>query len=108
MDEQERERIRAIDRVRKAERRKKGRKEDEEKVRAQNRERMKNDRAKLNRKQSDKVKITDLIRKRKNRLMETEGEKKCARNKAKIGMRVLRKEGPMRKYEKILVTKSYV
>ena len=76
MEEEEKERIRAIDRVRKAERRKKGRKEDEE-----------------------KVKINDLIRKRRTRLMETEGEKQLYRDKAKIGMRVLRKEGPMRKYQ---------
>ena len=98
LNEEEKETIRVKDRERRAEARKKLKEEQKEKIRATDRERRANARGKLTKKAKDKEKITKLIRMRKNRLTETEESKKIARNKAKEGMKVLRRDGPMRKY----------
>ena len=98
LNEEEKETIRVKDRERRAEARKKLKEEQKEKIRATDRERRANARGKLTKKAKDKEKLTKLIRMRKNRLTETEESKKIARNKAKEGMKVLRRDGPIRKY----------
>ena len=42
--------------------------------------------------------ISTVIHMRKHRLLQSENKKSLARNKAKEGMRVLRREGPLRDY----------
>ena len=53
---------------------------------------------KMKQNEKDKEKIAKLISMRKFRLVETEEKKKIEREKAKEGMKVLRREGPIRKY----------
>ena len=48
--------------------------------------------------QKEKNKIKLLIQVRKHRLLQSERNKSIARYKAKEGMRVIRKEGPMREF----------
>ena len=98
LNEEEKEKIRAKDRERRAEARQKLKEEQKEKIRAIERERRANAWGKLTEKGKDKENITKLIRMRKNRLIEDEESKRMARNKAKEGRKVLRRDGPMRKY----------
>ena len=72
--------------------------EQKEKVRTNERERRAIARSKQTKKAKDKEKFNKLIRMRKHRLLETEESKQCARNKAKEGMKVLRRDGPIRSY----------
>ena len=98
MTPEELEQVRKLDREKKQRRRKNMEKEEKDRIRAIDKERRAEARGKMCKKKRDKIKIANLIRMRKNRLMETVEKVQIARNKAKMGMRVLRKEGPMRKY----------
>ena len=98
LDEEEKEKIRTTDRGRRAEARLRMEKEQKEKIRATERERRAEARKKMDQTEKDKERIAKLISMRKLRLVETEEKKKIAREKAKEGMRVLRREGPIRKY----------
>ena len=94
----ESENIRARDRERRAEARKKMDEEKKARIRVIDKERKAEAIRKMKKEDLEKFRITKLIRMRKYRLMATEGNKQLARNKAKMGMMVLRIEGPMRKY----------
>ena len=94
LEEEQKEKIKAADKERRATARKNMKEEHKEKARANERER----REKMTIKEKDKKKIIKLIRMRKHRLLESDENKKIARNKAKVGMKVLRRDGPIRKY----------
>ena len=98
LDEEEKEKIRAKDRERRAEARLRMENEQKEKIRAIARERRAEAMKKMKQNEKDKEKIAKLISMRKFRLVETEEKKKIEREKAKEGMKVLRREGPIRKY----------
>ena len=95
---EESENIRARDKERRAEARKKLEKEKKAQVRAIDREKKAEALKKMKKEDLEKINTPKLIRMRKHRLLETEGDKQIARSKAKLGMRVLRLQGPMRKY----------
>ena len=73
---------------------------DEElnKVREIDRVRKQNSNKNLTNQESEKNKIKSLILMRKMRLLQSEEKKSIDRYKARNGMKALRKEGPMRKY----------
>ena len=98
LNKEEKENIRVKDRERRAEARLRMEKEQKEKIRATDRKRRAEARKKMEQNKKDKERIAKLISMRKYRLVETEEKKKIAREKAKEGMRVLRREGPIKKY----------
>ena len=67
-------------------------------IRVRDRESRAKAREKLNEKERKKERMAALIGMRKYRLKETKENRKLAKKKAKEGMRILRKEGPIRKY----------
>ena len=91
LDEEEKEKIRAKDMERRAEARLRMENEQKEKIRAIARERRAEARKKMKQNEKDKEKIAKLISMRKFRLVETEEKKKIEREKAKEGMKVLRR-----------------
>ena len=90
--------IRRLDRERKQRYRMKLNEEEKAKIRVKDRQSRAKAREIMTEKDKDKERINSLIGMRKYRLMESEEKKKLAKNKAKEGMRILRKEGPIRKY----------
>ena len=90
--------IREKETLGRAEARKKMTKEEKEYKNVIERERRARARKKMGDRETEKERISALIGMRKYRLTETEESKKLAREKAKKGMRILRREGPIRKY----------
>ena len=90
--------IRRLDRERKQRYRINLNKEKKDKIRVKDRQSKAEARKNKTEKEKDEERITSLIGMRKYRLMESEENRKIARNKAKEGMKILRKEGPIRKY----------
>ena len=90
--------IRKADRERQQRRRFKLAEQEKEKIRIKDRESRAKVWGKMTEKEKEKERIMNVIRMRKYRLMETEEKRKLAQNKAKEGMRILRKEGPIRNY----------
>ena len=72
--------------------------EKKDMIRARDSESRAKARKNLNEKEKKKERLAALIGMRKYRLKETKENRKLAKKKAKEGMRILRKEGPIRKY----------
>ena len=90
--------IRKADRERQQRRRIKLDEQEKEKIRIKDRESRAKVMEKMTEKEKEKKRVIKVIRMRKYCLMETEEKRKLAQNKAKEGMRILRKEGPIRNY----------
>ena len=67
---------------------------EKERIRMQDKDKKQKDRTS----KKESINIRTVIRMRKHRLLQSENKKSLARNKAKEGMRVLRREGPLRDY----------
>ena len=90
--------VRKLDREKHQRRRMKLNLAQKEEIKKKDRERRAEARKQLKNDEKERIGISNLIRMRKYRLMQTEDSKNEAKNKAKKGMRILRKEGPIRKY----------
>ena len=90
--------IRRLDRERKQRYRINLNKEKKDKIRVKDRQSKAEARKSKTEKEKDEERITSLIGMRKYRLMESEENRKIARNKAKEEMKILRKRGQIRKY----------
>ena len=86
--------IREKDRICKKKKRMNLTPEEKEIVKMKDRDRKQKDRTK----KKEKINVNTVIRMRKHRLLQTDNKKLIARDKAKEGMRVWRKEGPVRDY----------
>ena len=98
MTDEELTHVRELDRSRQKRRRSNISIEEKEIIKIKDKKAKQRKRDSFTQAEKEKVKTDHLIQKRKYRLLQSEKSKTIARYKAKEGMRVLRKEGPIRKF----------
>ena len=98
MTQEELAHVRKLDREKQQRRRMKLSKDEKDEIKKNNTERRAEARKKLTESKKERFRINKLISMRKYRLLQNEKDAKVAKYKAKEGMRLLKKEGPIMKY----------